>query len=96
MGLIYTISKSPCKIQTQCHQCGLWASGCGKSSLVLDTLHGESRRRYLESLSPFALRVLGGNPYIPIESATGLLPASLSLPPGEASEKSKKLTLLRI
>lgn len=26
-------------------------SGCGKSTLVLDTLHGESRRRYLETLS---------------------------------------------
>ena len=23
-------------------------SGCGKSTLVLDTLHGESKRRYLE------------------------------------------------
>ncbi len=72
-------------------------SGCGKSSLVLDTLHGESRRRYLESLSPFALRVLGGNPYIPIESATGLLPSiAISATRGEASEKSKAYTIANI
>ena len=34
-------------------------SGCGKSTLVMDVLHGESQRRYLETLSPFALKVLG-------------------------------------
>ena len=33
-------------------------SGCGKSTLVMDVLHGESRRRYLETLSPFALSLI--------------------------------------
>ena len=41
-------------------------SGCGKSSLAFDTLHGESKRRYLESLNPFVLKLLGGKKFIPL------------------------------
>ena len=33
-------------------------SGSGKSSLVFDTLYGESYRRYVESLSSFARQYL--------------------------------------
>ena len=69
-------------------------SGCGKSTLVLDTLHGESKRRYLETLSPFAAELLGGRRIIPIDSAEGL-PASLAVGPshGEAPAKAYALSL---
>lgn len=69
-------------------------SGCGKSTLVLDTLHGESKRRYLETLSPYAAEMLGGRRVIPLDSAEGL-PASLAIGPshGEASAKAYALTL---
>ncbi|MEC9382058.1 MAG: hypothetical protein VX984_03140, partial [Thermodesulfobacteriota bacterium] len=33
-------------------------SGSGKSSLAIDTIHAESRRRYLESLSTYARQFL--------------------------------------
>ena len=33
-------------------------SGSGKSSLALDTIHSESRRRYLESMSTYALSLI--------------------------------------
>ena len=69
-------------------------SGCGKSTLVLDTLHGESKRRYLETLSPFAAELLGGRRIIPLDSAEGL-PASLAVGPshGEAPAKAYALCL---
>ena len=69
-------------------------SGCGKSTLVLDTLHGESKRRYLETLSPFAADLLGGCRVIPLESAENL-PASIAIEAchGEASTKSYALSL---
>lgn len=50
-------------------------SGCGKSSLVLDVLHAESRRRYLETLSPSALQLLGGPRSIPVDAIHGLRPS---------------------
>ncbi|HHX14705.1 MAG TPA: ABC transporter [Fibrobacter sp.] len=69
-------------------------SGCGKSTLVLDTLHGESRKRYLETLSPFALRVLGGKPFIPIDSASGLSPSiAIGASRGDAPPKSYAYTI---
>lgn len=69
-------------------------SGCGKSSLSFDTLHGECRRRYLETLSPFALRVLGGKKYIPLDDASGLIP-SVAIGParGEAPARTMALSL---
>ncbi len=69
-------------------------SGCGKSTLVLDTLHGESKRRYLETLSPFASDMLGGKRSIPLDSAEGL-PASLAIGTthGEASSRSTALSI---
>ena len=69
-------------------------SGCGKSTLVLDTLHGESKRRYLETLSPFAADLLGGRRIIPLDSAEGL-PASLAVGPshGEPPAKSYALSI---
>ena len=69
-------------------------SGCGKSTLVLDTLHGESKRRYLETLSPFAAELLGGRRIVPVDSADGL-PASLAIGAshGETPAKSYALSL---
>ena len=69
-------------------------SGCGKSTLVMDTLHGESKRRYLETLSPFAADMLGGKRSIPLDSAEGL-PASLAISAtrGEAPTKAYALSI---
>ena len=69
-------------------------SGCGKSTLVMDTLHGESKRRYLETLSPFAADLLGGKRSIPLDSAEGL-PASLAISAtrGEAPAKATALSI---
>ncbi len=69
-------------------------SGCGKSTLVMDTLHGESKRRYLETLSPFAADMLGGKRSIPLDSAEGL-PASLAIAAtrGEAPAKATALSI---
>lgn len=69
-------------------------SGCGKSTLVMDTLHGESKRRYLETLSPFAADLLGGKRSIPLDSAEGL-PASLAIAAtrGEAPAKATALSI---
>ena len=70
-------------------------SGCGKSTLVMDTLHGESKRRYLETLSPFAADLLGGKRSIPLDSAEGL-PASLAIAAtrGEAPAKASALSIV--
>lgn len=61
---------------------------------MLDTLHGESKRRYLETLSPYAADMLGGRRVIPLDSAEGL-PASLAIGPshGESGAKSYALTI---
>ena len=67
-------------------------SGCGKSTLVLDTLHGESKRRYLETLSPFAAELLGGRRVIPLDSAEGL-PASLAVGPSHGETPAKAYAL---
>ena len=67
-------------------------SGCGKSTLVLDTLHGESKRRYLETLSPFAAELLGGRRLIPLDSAEGL-PASLAVGPSHGETPAKAYAL---
>lgn len=67
-------------------------SGCGKSTLVLDTLHGESKRRYLETLSPFAADLLGGKRNIPLNSTEGL-PASIAIGPTHGGANSKAYAL---
>ena len=50
-------------------------SGSGKSSLVFDTLYGESYRRYLESLSSFARQYLEALPKPEVEEILNLPPA---------------------
>lgn len=50
-------------------------SGSGKSSLAFDTLYVEGQRRYIESLSAFARRQMGGDMSKPdMESASGITP----------------------
>ena len=49
-------------------------SGSGKSSLAFGTLHGEAQRRYLESIAPFARRLIGSAVDPRVESVTGMPP----------------------
>ncbi|MFT6830986.1 MAG: excinuclease ABC subunit A, partial [Planctomycetota bacterium] len=50
-------------------------SGSGKSSLALDTIYTEGRRRFVESLSTYARQFLGTKDKPPVESITGLGPS---------------------
>lgn len=50
-------------------------SGSGKSSLALDVLYAEGRRRYVESLSSYARQFLGNLSKPNVESIEGLCPA---------------------
>ena len=50
-------------------------SGSGKSSLVFDTLYGESYRRYVESLSSFARQYLKALPKPEVAEVLNLPPA---------------------
>lgn len=53
-------------------------SGSGKSSLVFDTLYGESYRRYVESLSSFARQYLKALPR-PLVDEVEQLPAAIAV-----------------
>ncbi len=50
-------------------------SGSGKSSLALDTIHVEGKRRFVESLSTYARQFLGTKDRPPVESIEGLGPS---------------------
>ncbi|MBX9830700.1 excinuclease ABC subunit UvrA [Candidatus Babeliales bacterium] len=50
-------------------------SGSGKSSLALDTLYAEGKRRYVESLSSYARQFLGVSKRPDVEKIEGLCPA---------------------
>jgi len=50
-------------------------SGSGKSSLALDTIHTEGRRRFVESLSTYARQFLGTKDRPPFERMEGLGPS---------------------
>ena len=50
-------------------------SGSGKSSLALDTIYTEGRRRFVESLSTYARQFLGSKDRPPVERLEGLGPA---------------------
>ncbi|MEZ5974186.1 MAG: hypothetical protein R3E96_04920 [Planctomycetota bacterium] len=50
-------------------------SGSGKSSLALDTIYAEGRRRFVESLSTYARQFLGNQDRPPYERMEGLGPA---------------------
>lgn len=49
-------------------------SGSGKSSLAFGTVHGESQRRYLESVAPFARRLIGSAVDPRVEAVSGMPP----------------------
>ena len=49
-------------------------SGSGKSSLAFGTLYAEARRRYLESVSPYARRLLHQLTVPAIDSINGSRP----------------------
>jgi len=50
-------------------------SGSGKSSLALDTIYSEGKRRYVESLSAYARQFLGVSKRPDVERIEGLCPA---------------------
>jgi excinuclease ABC subunit A len=50
-------------------------SGSGKSSLALDTIYAEGKRRYVESLSSYARQFLGVSKRPNVEKIDGLCPA---------------------
>ncbi len=50
-------------------------SGSGKSSLALDTIYAEGKRRYVESLSSYARQFLGISKRPNVEKIDGLCPA---------------------
>lgn len=49
-------------------------SGSGKSSLAFDTIYAEGRRRYLDTLSPYAKHFIGYLDKPPVETIEGLSP----------------------
>ena len=49
-------------------------SGSGKSSLAFGTIHGEGQRRYLESVAPFARRLIGSAVDPQVSEIEGLPP----------------------
>ena len=49
-------------------------SGSGKSSLAFDTIYAEGRRRYLDTLSPYAKHFIGYLDKPPVENIEGLSP----------------------
>ncbi|MCL1966863.1 MAG: ATP-binding cassette domain-containing protein [Fibromonadales bacterium] len=63
-------------------------SGCGKSSLVLDVLHAESRRRYLETLGNSALAMFGGPKHVRVKAIHNLRP-SIALECGDKIATNK-------
>src|SRR6202171_4515286 len=50
-------------------------SGSGKSSLAFGTLFAESQRRYLESVAPYARRLIDQDGVPDVDSIDGLPPA---------------------
>lgn len=50
-------------------------SGSGKSSLAFGTLFAEAQRRYLESISPYARRLMNQMPIPEVDQINGLSPA---------------------
>ena len=55
-------------------------SGSGKSSLAFGTIHGEGQRRYLESVAPFARRLISSAVDPQVSQVEGL-PPTVALQP---------------
>ncbi|MET9782159.1 ATP-binding cassette domain-containing protein [Nocardiopsis alba] len=72
-------------------------SGSGKSSLAFGTLYAEAQHRYLESMAPYARRLLRQLPDPEVGSITGLPPAvALAQPRTSPSGRSTVGTLTMI
>ena len=66
-------------------------SGSGKSSLAFGTLYAEAQRRYLESLSPYARRLIDQVGVPDVDAIEGLPPAvALQQQRGTASVRSSR------
>lgn len=69
-------------------------SGSGKSSLAFGTLHGEAQRRYLESVAPFARRLIAGAVDPQVRSVHGLPPTvAMAQQRGNGSARSSVATV---
>ncbi|WDZ93520.1 excinuclease ABC subunit UvrA [Nocardiopsis sp. HUAS JQ3] len=69
-------------------------SGSGKSSLAFGTLYAESQHRYLESVAPYARRLLQQLPAPEVDDVTGMPPAvALAQPRSAPSVRSTVGTL---
>ena len=72
-------------------------SGSGKSSLALDTIHAEGRRRFVESLSTYARQFLGTKDRPPVDRIDGLGPSvAVEARAGAGSPRSTVATTTEI
>ena len=72
-------------------------SGSGKSSLAFGTIFAESQHRYLESVAPYARRLLDQLPVPDVDQVSGLPPAvALGQRRGVPSSRTTVGTLSRI
>ncbi|GAA1445942.1 excinuclease ABC subunit UvrA [Nocardiopsis tropica] len=72
-------------------------SGSGKSSLAFGTLYAESQHRYLESVAPYARRLLQQLPAPEVDDITGMPPAvALAQPRTAPSVRSTVGTLTTV
>ena len=72
-------------------------SGSGKSSLAFGTLYAESQHRYLESVAPYARRLLQQLPAPEVDAITGMPPAvALAQPRSAPSVRSTVGTLTTV
>ena len=72
-------------------------SGSGKSSLAFDTIFAEGQRRYIESLSAYARRILASDAEAPDvdEINVGLSPA-ISIDPPFAAPTTPRSTVATV
>ena len=70
----HNLQRVSCEIPHGVLCCLTGVSGSGKSSLAFDTLFVEGQRRFVQSLSPQAKRVIGSLPKPDVEAIEGLTP----------------------
>ncbi|MCR4398822.1 MAG: excinuclease ABC subunit UvrA, partial [Firmicutes bacterium] len=72
-------------------------SGSGKSSLAMDTVYAEGRRRYVESLSAYARQFLGQMDKPDVDYIEGLSPAiSIDQKSGGRNPRSTVATVTEV
>ena len=64
-------------------------SGSGKSSLAFDTIYAEGQRRYIETFSSYARRMLGSLERPDLDKISGLTPV-ISIEQKTINKKSEK------